>query len=81
MGVLGATYLPHVADKDFRAEMTASLERYEEFVRRELQDEAGTIYNDAGQQKTQWLYNYPWIAHLHLAMYLKGHHVPRGINP
>lgn len=69
MGVLGALYLPHVADEKFRAELTASLERYEAFVARELQGEDGTVYNDVRRQPSHRLYNYPWVAHLHLALY------------
>jgi hypothetical protein len=69
MGVLGAMFLPHCRDSTLRADLLASLELYYQFVQRELQDESGTVYDDVGRQKNQRLYNYPWIAHLHVAMY------------
>ena len=69
MGVLGALYLPQCSDETFRRELTASLRRYADFVARELEDDSGTVYNNVGRQPSHRLYNYPWIAHLHLALY------------
>jgi hypothetical protein len=69
MGVLVAMYLPLCRDNGLRGDLTASLERYDGFVRRELENESGTVYDDVGRQKTQRLYNYPWVAHLHLAIH------------
>ncbi|MFT3867911.1 MAG: hypothetical protein QM715_05375 [Nibricoccus sp.] len=69
MGVLGALYLPQCRDDAFREELTASLRRYADFVARELEDDSGTVFNNVGRQPSHRLYNYPWIAHLHLALY------------
>jgi hypothetical protein len=69
MGVLAALYAPHCRDNEFRTRLMSSLKLYKAFVLRELQDESGTVYDDVGRQKTQRLYNYPWVAHLHLAMH------------
>ncbi|MGC4074163.1 MAG: hypothetical protein QM760_16950 [Nibricoccus sp.] len=69
MGVLGALYLPLCKDDAFRRELTDSLRRYTTFVARELEDETGTVFNNVGRQPSHRLYNYPWIAHLHLALY------------
>ena len=69
MGVLGALYLPFCQDEKLKREILESLLRYETFVQRELEDETGTVFNNVGRQNTGRLYNYPWSAHLHLAMY------------
>jgi len=69
MGVLGALYLPLCPDEAFRAELRVSLDRYVAFVKRELQDETGTVFGSVGRRDNQRRYNYPWVAHLHLAMY------------
>lgn len=73
MGVLGALYLPHCCDEAFRRELPASLQRYATFMARELEDESGTIYNNVGRQPSHRLYNFPWAAHFHLAMYRATH--------
>jgi hypothetical protein len=68
MGVLLALYLPHVQDPSLRAEITRSLDRYLNFVTNHLQDASGKVFNDTDDPR-QRLYNYPWVARLHLAMY------------
>lgn len=69
MGVLGALYLPRCRDEALKAELAASLARYAAFVDRELQDESGEVYNDVGRSFYDRLYNFPWAAHFHLALY------------
>ena len=69
MGVLGALYLPRCRDEKFRQELAASLNRYAAFVARELEDESGVIYGNVGRKHWERLYNFPWFAHFHLAMY------------
>lgn len=69
MGVLGALYLPRCYDGVFKAELKDSLTRYAAFVSRELEDDAGVVYGSVGRTKPERLYNYPWAAHFHLAMY------------
>jgi hypothetical protein len=69
MGVLGALYLPHCRDYAFKAELADSLARYATFVARELQDEAGVVYNTVGRLQPERLYNPPWQAHFHVALY------------
>lgn len=73
MGVLGALYLPLCKDEAFKAELKESLERYSTFIARELEDDSGVVYNDVGRSKYNpthnRLYNAPWVAHFHLAMY------------
>jgi hypothetical protein len=69
MGVLGAMYLPHCKDPQFKTELRQSLDRYSSFIARELEDEEGNVYNDVGRKTNNRLYNYPWVAHFHLAMY------------
>jgi hypothetical protein len=34
-----------------------------------LEDEEGVVYNDLGRKANNRLYNYPWVAHFHLAMF------------
>lgn len=69
MGVLGALYWSNCADADFRAELVRSLGRHAAFVCRELVDEDGVVYGTVGRRDPGRLYNYPWAAHFHLAMY------------
>lgn len=69
MGVLLATYLSVCPDEALRAELRAALDRYLVFVKRELQDETGRVYGSVGRQHPERLYNYPWVAHLHLALH------------
>jgi hypothetical protein len=69
MGVLGALYLPLCQDEAFKAKLTGSLARYATFIARELEDDSGVVYNSIGRSGTGRLYNYPWVAHFHLAMY------------
>lgn len=69
MGVLGALYLPRCKDQGFREELKASLLHYAEFLTRELEDDSGVVYQDTGRHSSGRLYNYPWMAHFHLAMY------------
>lgn len=69
MGVLGALYLPLCTDPVFKAELQASLARYSAFLAREIEDERGTVYNEIGRRGTDRLYNWPWVAHFHLALY------------
>jgi hypothetical protein len=70
MGVLGALYLPLCRDEDFRAELTESLQRYNAFIIRELEDEDGVVYERIGRKRHGRIYNFIWVAHFHLAMYL-----------
>jgi hypothetical protein len=69
MGVLAALYLPCCTDPALKAELQASLARYSAFIAREIEDERGTVYNSIGRRGTDRLYNWPWVAHFHLAMY------------
>ncbi len=69
MGVLGALHLPRCRDEAFRQELAASLKRYATFVARELEDESGRVYGTVGRKNAERLYNFPWAAHFHLAMY------------
>lgn len=69
MGVLGALYLPRCRDEAFKVELRRSLERYSAFVSRELEDEQGVVYERVGREKHERIYNFPWVAHFHLAMY------------
>jgi len=69
MGVLGAMYLPFCHDEAFKTELLASLRNYAAFVNRELEDETGIVYGTVGRKDPERLYNYPWIAHFHVAMY------------
>ena len=70
MGVLGALYLSQCRDPAFKAELLESLERYSAFIARELEDESGVVYNSVGRNGKWRLYNAPWAAHFHLALYL-----------
>jgi hypothetical protein len=69
MGVLGALYLPLCRDESLKAQLTDSLTRYSTFIERELEDDSGVIYSDIGRQRPERLYNFPWVAQFHLAMY------------
>ena len=69
MGCLIARYLLVCKDPALAKELRASLDRYYRYVNNELTDESGTVYNDVGRQATGRLYNYPWVAELHLLMY------------
>lgn len=67
MGVLIAKYLQKREDRT----LSDSLDRYVEYVERELFDpETGVVYNDY-QRDGRWnrLYNYPWISVLYLELY------------
>ena len=81
MGVLVALYLPLCDDPDLKEELLTSLQKYEDFLQRELISSTGIVYNEAlhktvrpGQQpggdSSRHGYNYPWMAHVHLAAYL-----------
>ena len=69
MGVLGALYLPLVRDEAFKVELQQSLRRYSDFVARELENETGEVFNDAGRKRMHRPYNHAWVAHFHVAMY------------
>lgn len=69
MGVLGAMYLPLCHDETFKTELKNSLLRYDAFVSRELEDDSGVVYGSIGRTRPQRLYNFPWAARFHLAMY------------
>lgn len=69
MGVLGALWLPRCRDETFKKQLAASLDRYAAFVSRELEGDDGTIYGNIGRKHWERLYNFPWFAHFHLAMY------------
>ncbi len=67
MGVLLAYYLQHYPD----ARLQASLDRYIEYVLRELFDEdTGEVFNDMPRCRDFIrLYNYPWVSRLFLEIY------------
>lgn len=69
MGVLAALYLPLCKDAIFKSKLEASVERYKAFVQRELEDDSGIVYGSVGRRDSGRLYNYPWAAHFHLALY------------
>lgn len=69
MGVLAALYLPHCRDAKLHDEIAQSVLAYEKFFERELQNEAGTVFNDVGRSGKARMYNYPWAIHFHVAMY------------
>lgn len=69
MGVLAALYWPHCDDPALAMSIKQSLERYAAFVGRELENEAGAVFNDAKRSGPTRMYNYPWATHFHLAMY------------
>lgn len=69
MGTLGALYLPICKDETFKVELKESLLRYAAFEERELEDNNGVVYSSVGRKDSARLYNYPWVAHFHLAMY------------
>ena len=69
MGVLGALYLPLCRDEAFKAELKESLNRYSAFVTRELEDDSGVVHGSVGRKDPGRLYNFPWVARFHLAMY------------
>lgn len=67
MGALMALWLQKKED----VRMRESLERYVEYVYRELYDKTtGIVYNDISRNR-DWhrLYNYPWVAVLQMEMY------------
>jgi hypothetical protein len=68
MGVLLALYLPSIKDPGLKAQVTRSLDRYWNFVTHHLQDSTGKVFNNTDDPGHR-LYNYPWVARLHLAMY------------
>lgn len=72
MGVLVALYLPLCKDDALRQKLMDSLNRYEQFIEREIQDPSGAVY-DRATYRGYRIYNYPWVAHLHLAAYWATH--------
>jgi hypothetical protein len=73
MGVLVALCLPLCKDPEWKQQLLASVEKYETFIEREIQDTNGVVYNRAGYQETYRRYNSPRVAHLRLAMYWATH--------
>ena len=69
MGVLAAMYQPECRDAAFKAKLVASLGRHAAFVARELQDDTGTVFGTVGRKDSERLYNFPWMAQFHLAMF------------
>lgn len=69
MGVLLALYWPRCEDPQLKAAIEQSLEAYARFIAREVENESGRVFNDAGREKRERMYNYPWVAQFHLAMY------------
>jgi hypothetical protein len=69
MGVLAALYLPLCQDAGLKEKLSESLQRYHRFVRTQLQNESGAVFNDVNRNKQVRLYNYPWVVQFHLAMY------------
>ncbi|HVX83583.1 MAG TPA: hypothetical protein VH253_02080 [Phycisphaerae bacterium] len=68
MGVLLALYVPRCGDAALKARIDEALNVYWKFVSEHLQGADGTVYNNTDDPK-QRLYNYPWVAMLHLAMF------------
>ena len=64
MGVLLALW----AAREPSVELEQSLRRYHAFVRTRLQLADGTVLNGVGDDH-QRLYNYTWVAHLHLELF------------
>lgn len=71
MGVLVALYIPLCGDPGLKRELLASLQKYEAFLQRELMDPSGIVYDEAhyAGDSSRHGYNYPWMAHMHLAAY------------
>lgn len=69
MGTLGALYLLRCRDEAFKTELKESLARHATFVARELENDQGMVFDGIGRKGTHRLYNFPWVAHFHLAMY------------
>lgn len=69
MGVLLALYLPYCQDDALRVKIINSLNRFESFIAREIQDNTGVVYNASGYKNNHRIYNSPWVGHFHLAMY------------
>ncbi|MFT3829072.1 MAG: hypothetical protein QM691_05120 [Opitutaceae bacterium] len=69
MGVLAALYLPRCRDQAFKDELAESLRRYAAFIARELENEDGVVFEQPGRKKSERIYNFPWVAHFHLALY------------
>lgn len=69
MGVLLALYLPYCKDIALKEKLVASLKRFETFIGREIQDSTGVVYNASRYKDSHRIYNSPWVAHFHLAMY------------
>ena len=69
MGCLVARYLLTCHDPAVVSEVRPSLDRYYAFVNRELTDENGVVYGNVGRRDAGRLYNYPWVAELHVLMY------------
>lgn len=69
MGVLGALYLPLCQDPEFKTELSASLQRYSDFISRELEGDDGVVYEEPGRKRSGRIYNAIWVAHFRLAMY------------
>lgn len=69
MGVLGALWLPLCRDAAFKAELAHSLRRYSDFIARELENEDGVVFEELGRKTSHRIYNFPWVAHLHLVLY------------
>ena len=65
MGVLLAQALQRWPDD---AATRTAARRYQRFVRTKLQQPDGTVFGAVGNTE-QRLYNYPWVAQLHLEMY------------
>jgi hypothetical protein len=68
MGVLLALYLPRCTDAVLKGRIIDALDAYWKFVSTHLQGKDGTVYNNTDDPK-QRLYNYPWVAQFHLAMF------------
>lgn len=69
MGTLLALYRPLCTDPGLATAIDRSLEAYAAFVERELQNPSGMVFNAAGRRGPLRMYNFPWVAHFHLAMY------------
>ncbi len=74
MGLLLVQYLRHCSEQttDNYQRLSASVERYESFILRELvESDTGRVHNDVGYNDDIFrLYNYPWFAEFFIELYL-----------
>ena len=66
-GLLQAAQVHQLSDRAWEAVYTGP--SLTVTARHELEDETGVVYGAVGRQDSGRLYNFPWVAHFHLAMY------------